>query len=187
MECELLLLERCYRISHLYHRDYINLDDLLQQEQQQQNVQTSLHPPYSASAVGIGGNSGLQGPSLLPSALRLPHQSSPRTGVAMRPVSRETFVEMSKECWAGQGIQLDPIMLAIGEKSIDLYALHTEVLHFGGVANVSSSLPITNRISVLTSDRLQVKRHNLWNVITARRYVFYALTRLELARPRGFR
>ena len=58
-------------------------------------------------------------------------------GVAMPPIPREKFFQLLSESYKRQGVTPDERMLNVNGRNVDLKQLHTEMLHFGSVANVS--------------------------------------------------
>ena len=112
-----------------------------QQQQQQQQImqaimqqrqQTSPQPPSGGSVgMGVGGP---KPPMPMPQGMG---QQVPRAGIAMPPIPGDKFYSMLQDSYHKQRINPNRPLLQIGARTIDLYQLHTEVLHFGGVANVS--------------------------------------------------
>ncbi|THH10432.1 hypothetical protein EW145_g1335 [Phellinidium pouzarii] len=63
-------------------------------------------------------------------------------------LTRQRFLAMLGEWWDRNGTRPDPATLILGNRRIDLYELHVEMLHIGGAT--------------------VVKRQELWGVIAAR-------------------
>ena len=53
------------------------------------------------------------------------------------PLGRDRFMRLLTEWWRRNGINPNGQMITIGNRQIDLYLLHTEVLQYGGVLNVN--------------------------------------------------
>ena len=69
-------------------------------------------------------------------------QQAPRMNViTMPPIPREKFFALLADSFQQARTQPNRQLLRTGSRMIDLYQLYTEVLHFGGVANVSFSMP----------------------------------------------
>ena len=83
-------------------------------------------------------------------------QQPGRRDIAMPPVPKDRFMDMLSESHKRTGTKPDPRLLMVIQQQIDLYQLHNEVLHFGGVANVSRySYPSCAPLNVLEGQAAQ--------------------------------
>ena len=55
-------------------------------------------------------------------------------------MARERFMIMLQEWWKRNGIIFNQRMITIGNRTIDIHQLHTEVLQLGGAVNVGGIL-----------------------------------------------
>ena len=120
-----------------------------QQQQQQQRQQTSPQPP-SGGSVGVGVGMGGPKPQMLIPQGSAPQQAPRTNGITMPPIPRDKFFAVLQDSYQKARTQPNRQLLQIGSRMIDLYQLHTEVLHFGGVANVSLSKPELSAKVILT-------------------------------------
>ena len=64
-------------------------------------------------------------------------QQARRADFSIPLIPMDKFYAMLQDSYHKQRINPNRALLQIGTQAIDLYQLHTEVLHFGGVADVS--------------------------------------------------
>ena len=99
---------------------------------QRQWQQTSPQPPSTGGSIG-----GMGGPKQPMTGTPIPGQQTRSRDIAMPPIPRDKFSEMLNESYKRTNANPDRRLLVVGNRQIDLYQLHIEVLHFGGVVNVS--------------------------------------------------